>query len=649
MKKNNEHKNIDELLATRQVLVVEDDEGLNKLIQKTLRRAKFDCFGVLTGADAITSVKKNPNMVLIIDQQLPDMDGTDLVRNLINHANDIIFVAMTGHGDEKIAVEMMKLGAKDYLIKGYDLTDILPMVLKRVFSEIKTKKKLARAEDELKKLGAAVQQSPVSIIITDLEGCIEYVNPKFCNLTGYSKQEVIGKNPNLLQSDTTSPELYNNLWKTLLSGKEWRGEFQNKKKNGELYWEDALIFPIFNGDGAITHFLAVKEDITDRKQFEKHLLQTQKLEAIGTLAGGIAHDFNNILGAILGYTELAKEDSQPGSTIEKNLEKVLESGNRAKNLVTQILAFSRHDDIDFQYIQPVTIVKEAINMLRPSLPTTIEIIEDIDSATGHIFANPSQLSQIVMNLCTNAFHAMEETGGRLDISLKEIDRCRQDNTTEPHIDTGTFVQLSVRDSGTGMTQEVKDKIFDPYFTTKGIGKGTGMGLSIVHGIIKSYGGFITLSSEPGKGTAFHIFIPVIGDEILHNKDTVEPIPIGNENILFIDDEEILAEMGKDMLERLGYHVTVRKGSLEALETFQNQPDQFDVIITDQTMPGMTGVDLARRMLQIRPDIPVILCTGYSSVISEDKAKSMGIKEFALKPFGKNDIAQLIRKVLDEKS
>jgi len=383
----------------------------------------------------------------------------------------------------------------------------------------------------------------------------------------------------------------------------------------------------------------------EKGKLEARLNQAQKMEAIGTLAGGIAHDFNNILSAILGYTELAKDDCKPGSTIEKDLEKVLASGNRAKGLVQQILAFSRQSATEFQYIQPASIVKETINMLRPSLPTTIEIIENIDPATGHIFADPSQISQIVMNLSTNAFHAMEEAGGRLSISLKETAFKNEELIHEQGVTAGVFIKLSICDSGPGMTQEVKDKIFDPYFTTKGIGKGTGMGLSIVHGSVKSYGGFIILNSELGKGSDFQIFFPVLEEPVPHKIDAVEQIPAGEERILFIDDEAILAEMGKHMLERLGYHVTVRKSSLEALETFQNQPDQFDIVITDQTMPGMTGVDLARRMMQIRPDIPIILCTGYSSIISEEKAKSMGIKEFALKPLAKKDIAKLIRKAL----
>ncbi len=396
----------------------------------------------------------------------------------------------------------------------------------------------------------------------------------------------------------------------------------------------------------IGHFFERNKAEFEKVKLESRLQQAQKMEAIGTLAGGIAHDFNNILGAIIGYTEMARDDSPKESSVVEDLDKVLEASNRAAGLVKQILAFSRQDETEYILLQPSSIVEKAITMIRPSLPTTIEIIQDIDTKTGNIFGDPTQIHQILINLCTNAFHAMEDTGGRLDISLKEIDLRREDITPETYIDAGTFIQLSIGDSGAGMTQQVKDKIFDPYFTTKEVGKGTGMGLSIVHGIIKNYGGFLTLSSEPGKGTVFHVFLPVVNKEVLPTIEAIKQIPVGKEKILFIDDEDVLADMGKTMLERLGYHVTVRKSSLEALETFQNQPDQFDVVITDQTMPGMTGVDLARRMLQIRPDIPIILCTGYSSIISEEKAKSIGVREFALKPVGKGDLAVLIRKVLN---
>ena len=379
-------------------------------------------------------------------------------------------------------------------------------------------------------------------------------------------------------------------------------------------------------DQVLVTLVDITEKILADKQKNKleiQLQQAQKMEAIGTLAGGIAHDFNNILAVILGYAELAKEDSPKESKVVKNLDKVLEGGERAKDLVQQILAFSRHDELERIPLRPVSVVKKAIKILRPSLPTTIEINQNITAVTGLILADPTQVHQILMNLCINAFHAMEETGGKLGISLKEVTLSTEDLVYEPNVEAGTFVQLSVSDSGPGIAPDIKAKIFEPYFTTKATGKGTGMGLAIVHGIVKSYGGFISLYSEPGEGTVFHVFLPVIKRKMLPEVDDVEPIPGGRDRILFIDDEKILAEMGKSMLERLGYHVTVRNNSIEALETFKNQPELFDLVITDQTMPGMTGADIARRMIQIRPDIPIILCTGYSAVISEEKAKSLG--------------------------
>lgn len=424
-----------------------------------------------------------------------------------------------------------------------------------------------------------------------------------------------------------------------------RIEFRFRHKNGSYRWILAQASFILDEEGHPIKMLGSHIDITEQKKLEVQLHQAQKMEAIGTLAGGIAHDFNNILAAILGYAEMARDDSPPESTVAKDLDKVLEGCRRAKDLVQQILAFSRQSEIEKIPLQPVNVVKETIKMLRPSLPATIKIKLDIPSATRLILADPTQIHQILLNLCTNAFHAMEETGGKLDISLKEATLSAEDLVYEPDVEAGTFVKLSVCDSGFGMPEEIKKKVFEPYFTTKETDKGTGMGLAIVHGIVKSYGGFISLYSEPGKGTAFHVFFPVIEKEQLNEIEDVEPIPIGRERILFIDDEEMLAELGKSMLERLGYHVTVRNNSIEALKTFQNQPDLFDLVITDQTMPGMTGADIARRMLQIRPDIPIILCTGYSTLISEERAKSLGIKEFALKPLSLKDIAVLIRKVL----
>ena len=382
----------------------------------------------------------------------------------------------------------------------------------------------------------------------------------------------------------------------------------------------------------------------EKENIEMKLRQAQKMEAIGTLAGGIAHDFNNILSVILGYAEMAKEDVKPGTELSEYIDEIFAAGNRAKNLVQQILTFSRQTKVERIILQPQPLIKETLKMLRSSIPSTIEIQHDIAEDCGTIEADPTQLYQILMNVCTNAFHAMEQSGGILRITLKIAEQLplelRHESTPAK-----TFIELAISDTGHGIGPDIIDKIFDPFFTTKEQGKGTGMGLAIAYGIIRNYGGTITVDSQLHKGTTFHIYIPQSKADAVPEQLASKEIPLGKERILLVDDEELLVGIGKRMLERLGYHVTVKLHSFEALELFYKQPDQFDVVITDQTMPGMTGIELARRMLLIRPDIPIILCTGYSSMVDEGVAKQKGIREFAFKPLAKEQIALLLHKVL----
>ena len=383
-------------------------------------------------------------------------------------------------------------------------------------------------------------------------------------------------------------------------------------------------------------------------KLQNQLTQAQKMEAIGTLAGGIAHDFNNILGAIIGYTEIASDCIPQESIVNEHLGKVLEASQRAATLVKQILAFSRQANIERILLKPNLIVKEAIKFLRPSLPSTITIRQQIDNGTRSILADPTHAHQILMNLCTNAFHSMEQTGGVLNITLSDCELSPEDLQHKPEVQPGKFVLLSVSDTGPGIKPEILDKIFDPYFTTKEAGKGTGMGLAIVYGIVASYGGFIACESEIGKGTDFQVYFPAIDQEITSEVKSVDVAPRGTERILLVDDEKMLAELGKTMLERLGYEITMLTSSLDALNVFHDQPDFFDAVITDQTMPGMTGMELARRLLEIRPDIPIIICTGYSNLINEEQAAAEGIKGFVMKPLSKKVIANLLRKMLDKR-
>lgn len=444
------------------------------------------------------------------------------------------------------------------------------------------------------------------------------------------------------------------LQRTMDTGIPYDLELETLRADGGRGWMWVHGMAVLDGKGNSIGLRGVAQDISEwkrvqeeKKKLSAQLQQAQKMEAIGTLAGGIAHDFNNILGAIIGYAELAIDDCPPGSALVEDARQILRAGNRAKDLVKQILAFSRQAKVNHIPLRPEVVIKEAVKLLRASLPATISIRQDIDTDCGVILADPTQLHQIIMNLCTNAFHAMEVDGGVLTISLKGKALTQDDLQAKVHMQPGEYVQISVRDTGVGIAPDIRERIFDPYFTTKGVGKGTGMGLAMVHGIVRSYGGYIVCDSRPGEGTVFHVTLPVAEAPDIQEMQADTLNSGGKEHILLVDDEQMLAELGKAMLERLGYRVTARTSSLEALATFQNQPDDFDLLLTDQTMPGMTGIDLARRLLQLRPLLPVILCTGYSTQISEEKARSLGIRGFAMKPLAKQDIAGHIRRVLDE--
>ena len=439
---------------------------------------------------------------------------------------------------------------------------------------------------------------------------------------------------------------------TLKQMREMRFEESGLVRGHQLYL-DVYKAPLFNAEGRLIGVVGSGRDVTERKQVEEErknlqaqLLHAQKMEAIGTLAGGIAHDFNNILGAVLGYAELARDASTDGTEVAEDLDRVLEAGNRAAALVKQILAFSRQTATERIPLAPIHMVKEAIRLLRPALPATIMIRHRLESGTKPILADPSQLHQVVMNLCTNAYHAMEQTGGVLDIGLEERELTAADLQSTPNVQPGPFVVLSVGDTGPGIPPEIRSRIFNPFFTTKEVGKGTGMGLAIVHGIAIASGGFVTCESEPGNGSVFRVFFPALSEKVSSEGQPSATAPTGRERILLVDDDDILAEMGQTMLERLGYEVAVFTSSVAALAEFERQPERFDAVITDQTMPEMTGVDLARRMLQIRPNLPIILCTGFSNLINEEQVKAYGIKGFAMKPLTKKEIALLLRSVLE---
>ena len=478
------------------------------------------------------------------------------------------------------------------------------------------------------------------------KGVILACNQGLVEISGHSEAELIGMD-GLLLIAPGSREL---VMRNIAQGYEKSYEAVGLRKNGEEYplRLEARNIPYLGKEVRSVEFRDItdaKQAQAERQQLQAQLLQAQKMEAIGTLAGGIAHDFNNILGAILGYAEMAKEDCEPGSNAFQELGIVIEAGNRAASLVKQILAFSRQTGTEPIPLNPVHIIKEAIRLLRSSLPSTITISEQVRNQNQIIIADPAQIHQVVMNLCTNAFHAMETTGGMLTIHLAVSELSEQTVQQYPDVAPGTFLALTVSDTGPGIPPEIRDRIFDPYFTTKEVNKGTGMGLAIVHGIATSCGGCVMCESTLGEGTLFRVYFPVAKTDII----TELTMPIGDimqgrEHVLYVDDEKMLAQLGKTMLERLGYQVTVCTDSTAAWSLLCESPDRFDILITDQTMPKMTGIELARNALGVRPDLPIILCTGFSNLVDEKAAAEAGIKGFLLKPVTKKALAELLSQV-----
>jgi PAS domain S-box-containing protein len=507
--------------------------------------------------------------------------------------------------------------------------------------------RLKMAEEERLRLATAVEQAAESIIITDKKGIIKYVNPAFLKTIGYAQHKVIGQDFRLLKSDRHNNAFYKQIWNTISSGRIWSGHITNKAKDGTIREFETTISPIRDSSDNIVNFVSVNRDVTQEVALEKKLRQAQKMESVGTLAGGIAHDFNNILSAIIGYAELTIADTAESAGVRKNLEEIFKAGQRAKDLVRQILAFSRQSEQELKPVQISHIVREALKLLRASLPSTIEIRQNIQPQVENIMADSTQIHQVLMNLCTNSAHAMQESGGVLEINLSSEELDSDFTIHHPGLCPGRYLKLTVADTGCGIPPEFLDRIFDPYFTTKDKDQGTGLGLAVVHGIAKSHGGTITVESEPAKGSIFNLYLPTIESEADSGVDIQKASPTGNERILFVDDEKALADMCKLMMESLGYEVETRTSSIEALELFRAKPDHFHLVITDMTMPHMTGDKLATEILHIRPNIPIIISTGFSEKITEKKAKALGIKALVMKPVIRDNLAVIIRKVIDE--
>ena len=480
------------------------------------------------------------------------------------------------------------------------------------------------------------------------EGRFVSVNPALARIYGWeSSQEMIREVPSVWSLYTDHAVCLHH--RKLLDDKGVaRGlEAEHWRKDRSKFLVSLEIREVRDSSGIKVYYEGLVQDSSEKRELEDQLRQAHKMEAIGTLAGGIAHDFNNILAAMIGFSELARDRIPSDSDAQHYLKRVLDAGLRGRELVRQILAFSRKAEGERSDVRLTSVVKETYELLRSSLPSTIRMPLAITTNEDHVIADPTQLQQVIINLATNAAYAMRDSGGELAISVSSVTFPPDSSFVNPDLKPGTYVKLTVQDTGGGIPEEVRGRIFEPFFTTKGKGQGTGMGLAVVHGVVKGHGGAIAVQSEVGRGSRFDVFLPSAQIRTTSEENSRISTPTGTEQILFVDDEEMLLEMGKAMLEGLGYQVTLAQHASEAWRLFSDQPGRFDLVIVDQTMPDMTGMELAKKMLKVHPKVPIILCTGYSDLVSAEKAKEAGIREFSMKPLAKKELAEVVRRVLDQ--
>lgn len=501
-----------------------------------------------------------------------------------------------------------------------------------------------RAEGQIRLQAAALEAAANGIIITDRNGMISWANPAFTRLTGYTVEEVIGRTPRVLRSGRHDQAFYRNLWETVLSGRVWQGEIVNRRKNGSLYTEAQTITPVLDEHGNIAHFIAIKQDTTERRHLEDQLRQTQKLEAIGLLAGGIAHDFNNLLNGVIGFAELAVRELPEGSKGASYLSRIPKLGRQASGLIGQLLAFARKAPLERRPLDLTPLLKESGKLLQRTFPETITISVEPASETLVANADLGEVQQIILNLATNARDAMPR-GGTLTLRLVPVTLTEASLGDHPHRRPGAFACLTVADTGTGIPSAIRDRIFEPFFTTKAPGQGTGLGLASVYGIVRQHEGWIEVETAEGQGSAFHVFLPCVPIPADATSCAEEAIPHGRETLLFVEDNPVSLEMGEILLGDLGYTVFTAADGVEALAVFRTHPD-IALVLTDAIMPRMGAADLIPALRALKPDLKVLVSTGYAQDEIRRVLDHLGVSGYIRKPFSQADLAAAVRAAID---
>ena len=634
-----------EMTSQHNVLLLDDEESIRFTLNKYLKTAGYEVHLASDLPEARRILEGKKVEVAIIDRMLSNgQNGMDLLAHIQKVQPFCQAILISGYPSFDSAAKAIEYEPLAYLAKPVRKTDILDSVAEAV-GRSREKKKAAQHERQFISL---FNSSPHAVAIYDLSGNVKFINPAFIQLFGYRALETRGKTvPPVPETDRDKTQ---RIMQDLIAGKSVpERETTRFTKDGREI-EVALSLSLCRDEhGKPLEIMANIRNISKSKRLERQLFKSQKMEAIGTLAGGIAHDFNNILFPIMGYTEMCMGAVSEESDTRDHLEQILQGTMRAKKLIQQILTFSRQKEGEIKPLLLQPVIKEALALLKASLPASIEIRRNISNDCGPILANPTQIYQIIMNLCTNAYHAMQEKGGILEVVLAEVDTSRDNFLPELNLAPGPYLQLTVRDTGHGMGQDILDRIFEPYYTTKKRDEGTGLGLSVIHGIITNYGGSVTVDSEPGKGAVFHVYLPRIDNDFEEDEPVVsEPVSGGNERILLVDDELQIVNVMRKTLERHNYRITARTSSVEALEAFRKQSERFDLVISDMNMPKLSGVEFVSKLKELRADIPVIFCTGFGDKMNKEKAKKIGISAYILKPILKRELLKTIRQALDTK-
>ena len=667
------------------ILCIDDEEMIRTSIGDFLEDSGYDILLAADGREGLDAFRRYEPDAVLVDLRMPEVDGLEVLAAMHAESPGTPVIVISGTGVIGDVIEALRLGAWNYLTKPLEDMAVLENALEQALEQARL---LRENEAHKQNLEAKVRQRTVDLeeaneqlritlghlekevdkhrqteemlrkyeriisTTSDLMALIgedftfQAVNPAYLSIHAARSEDLLGK---------TVAEIYGrSLFKRTLQpflSRCLAGEkvdtyaWVNLPGAGRRFLHISY-YPYFREDGTVAGIVENTRDSTSRKKLEEQLQQAQKMEAIGTLAGGIAHDFNNILGAIMGYTEMLAWDIPDSDDLKRKVQQILKASDRAKELVQQILSFSRQHDQERKPVQVHPIIKEALKLLKASLPSTIEIRQQFKAGNSTVLANPTQIHQVLMNLCTNAAHAMRETGGVLTVNIY-AEEIGEDLARQHDLAAGRYLVLAVGDTGHGMSVTTLERIFDPYFTTKKKGEGTGLGLSVIHGIMRAHDGTVSAESEVGKGSTFRVFFPITEDREDQKRQPAKPLPTGRERILFVDDESVLVEIAGQMLKHLGYRAECVTDSVEALRLFTKSPEDFDLVITDMTMPQMTGDVLAREILKVKPGMPIIMATGFSELMTEEKAKRAGIHDFLMKPLVVRELAGTIRRVLDK--